>query len=83
MATNWHRQVIQQLLETDDVLFRQAIKACEEESETKAPLFTNPAAFLEWMRGDEPADARENGDTAKEYADFLVQEWKLFGPQGE
>jgi hypothetical protein len=83
MATNWHRQVIQQLLETNDKLFRQAIKACEEESESKAPLFTDPKKFLEWMRGDEPADCRESGDTAKAYATFLLEEWKLFGPQGE
>jgi hypothetical protein len=82
-TTPWHRQVVQRLLETDDKLFREAIKACEEESDSKAPLFTDPKAFLEWMRGDEPEDARDNGETSKDYADFLLEEWRLFGPQGE
>jgi len=83
MATTWHQKVIQHLLATDDRLFRQAIKCCEEESETKAPQWINPKAFLEWMRGDEPEDARDNGDSAKAYADFLLEEWRLYGPQGE
>jgi hypothetical protein len=83
MKTNWHHQVIQHLIETDDELFKLAIKACENESETRAPNINEAVAFLKWMRCDEPADTLACGETAKAYADFLIQEWKLFGPGGE
>ena len=35
------------------------------------------------MRGDEPAEAEGSGDTPEDYADFLIEEWELFGPAGE
>lgn len=38
---------------------------------------------LEALRGDEPYDAWENDDAAQEYVNFLVEEWAIYGPEGE
>lgn len=38
---------------------------------------------LEWLRGDEPQDAFDAGESPEDYADHLTTEWDLYGPEGE
>jgi len=79
----WAGQVTSVLQEPANVdLFKDAIAAVEEESEEEMP--TTSADFLEWLRCDEPRDAYEIEKLPpQEYANFLIDEWKLFGPRGE
>lgn len=77
----WAEQVVARLRAENGKLFQEAIDAVQEEYDSKAP--TVPYEILEWMRGDEPEEAFENGDSPEEYADFLVAEWDLYGPRGE
>lgn len=78
---SWAEQVIEILKSKDPSLFEQAIEAMQEEYDSKGPASGLP--LLEWLRGDEPEDCFECGDTEEEYADFLLEEWRLFGPAGE
>lgn len=55
----------------------------DETGEALPDGVTSPFEFLAALRGDEPADAFENGDTAQDYADQLTTEWDLYGPEGE
>lgn len=79
---DWSKQVVDRLRSGENAkLFQEAIDCVQEEYDSLGP--TEPYALLEWMRGDEPEEACENGDSPEEYADFLVAEWDLYGPQGE
>lgn len=44
---------------------------------------TKPFEFLVALRGDEPADAFDAGDSAQDYASHVTTEWDLYGPEGE
>ncbi len=52
-------------------------------SQLAEPLDVAEVHSLAELRGDEPQDAYHEGDTPREYAEFLIAEWKLFGPEGE
>lgn len=79
---NWAEQVVNRLRAGEkSKLFQEAIDCVQEEYDSPGP--TAPRELLEWMRGDEPEEAFENGDSFEEYADFLVAEWDLYGPRGE
>ena len=60
---------------------KEAVLIVERGSGETAPA--QALALLSWMRGDEPADAYEAGDSAHDYAGFLLAEWRIFGPEGE
>lgn len=77
----WCVQVITHLQEKNNALFQEAIKSVQENYDSPAPSV--PCKQLEWMRGDEPFEAQENGDTPEQYASFLLNEWEVFGPEGE
>ena len=79
----WCIHVVEAIEAEDEEMFKAAIKSCEEESDVPLPEPRTSQAVLEWMRGDEPQDAFDGGDSAQDYADFLLEEWELFGPQGE
>lgn len=78
---NWAEKVVIYLRNKNASLFQEAIDCVQEEYDSPGP--TAPAEQLAWMRGDEPEEACDNGDSAEEYADFLLAEWDLYGPRGE
>lgn len=81
-VNEWAGQVIAALRTPErNQLFQEAIDLCHDESGEDTP--EDGLALLEWMRGDEPQDCFDNDESAQEYADFLYEEWELFGPQGE
>lgn len=78
----WSERVVKHLRGGEnEKLFQEAIDSVQEEYSSPGP--TVPYELLAWMRGDEPEEAFENGDSPEEYADFLVAEWDLYGPRGE
>lgn len=82
---SWASQVVEILKSKNPSLFEEAIEAAEEEYDDRLDEVEKRDALtlLEWLRGDEPEDCFEASDSEEEYADFLIEEWKLFGPLGE
>lgn len=84
----WCAIVVRHLSKVDDALFKKAVEANEKESGRRAPHLstsTSPS-YLRWLRGDEPRgsyDEDPSSSSAREYAEFLIEEWRLFGPEGE
>jgi hypothetical protein len=76
---NWCSDVVSILRGSD--LYTAAVESQSQNSGSAAP--GDEAKFLDWMRGDEPHDVFESGNTASQYAEFLLDEWALFGPAGE
>jgi hypothetical protein len=64
------------------IVIQKAIDYVRNETGEVPPLSHAPL-LLEWLRGDEPRDCCDNGDTPSEYAKFLLEEYTLFGPEGE
>ena len=72
--TDWLARVEELLVEEHNEIYGKALAAHGEFDEENN---------LESMRGDEPEETYDAGDTPEEYVSFLVEEWELFGPEGE
>lgn len=57
-------------------IFSQVLKANDEE-------IGRPTKDIGDLRGDEPHDMWECGDSPQRYVKSLLDEWTLYGPQGE
>ncbi len=78
---DWALQVVRALEAGNKSDYHEALNSCSNETGEKPPAAAGES--LSWMRGDEPQEAFDHGDPAQEYADFLLCEWDLYGPEGE
>ena len=62
-------------------LWKEVIRLTVEDRDEPAP--EDPSGFFFWLRGDEPREAYDAGETDAYYAAFLLEEYNLFGPRGE
>lgn len=89
LSKAWAAQVVKHLTSTPERrrLTEAAVSHVRREMNMTPNLFgltvTYAVDLLPEMRGDEPAEAEGSGDTPEDYADFLIEEWELFGPAGE
>lgn len=78
---SWSTQVVASLRKDEGAdLFQESIELVQQE---QGPAPELAWELLPWLRGDEPREAFEGGDSPKDYADFLLAEWDLYGPEGE
>lgn len=82
MNKSWSEAVVE-ACRADEERSELFAEACKINAEDNGPTPSDASALLEWLRGDEPVDAEEGGDTAQDYADFLLTEYDLYGPEGE
>lgn len=73
----WAERVVEALRSNSNETLKVAI------ADAEAREGDPPDELLLWLRGDEPFEAYERGDSADEYALFLGVEWETRGPQSE
>jgi hypothetical protein len=80
--TAWANAVIVHLNQLDEKLFKAATSANHDELGKPPPK--DPVDFLSWLRGDEPWASMEFEEmNPQDYAQILIEEWRLYGPGGE
>jgi len=84
--STWARQVIDAVNATEGGpanMMDASMLVRDELGHNLPDSVTEPFEFLAALRGDEPADAFDAGDSAADYASMLTTEWDLYGPEGE
>lgn len=85
LTNEWAAEVIKCIVKDHERshFFDEALHYTAGETGEKIPSLKNADFVLAWLRGDEPRDAQEGLATPAHYADFLLTEWDMYGPQGE
>lgn len=78
---SWCADVVNSLRARNNDLFEDVLEVARDDLDTPQP--ETPHELLLWLRGDEPREEFDANSPVNAYVDFLLEEWRLFGPRGE
>lgn len=81
-TSEWCYKVVEEL-KKNGTLLSEVISTQTSGSGKSPPPRDESELLLQWLRGDEPLEMYNFGDSPEAYAQFLVDEWRIFGPEGE